>query len=158
MRMCLCFTTLVFVHISKRLSSVAFENKVSLNLNYSVIKSKCKIQTRLLKQPYHFTLFFFCLWCLSSSVVTLVSLHPSTLHCKCSTVLLSKFTMPKNIYIYGGEYVTQTFNGLFPPSGTIQYSTVRYAIMSFSIVRSCEWYQNSEAYHTTFMGPIHWGT
>ncbi len=48
--------------------------------------------------------------------------------------------------------------GSFPLSGTVRYSTVRYAIMSVSIVRSCEWYQNSEPYRTTFLVPFRWGT
>ncbi len=52
----------------------------------------------------------------------------------------------------------QIFHGSFQPSGTVQYTTVRYAIMSVSIVRSCEWYQNSEPYRTTFLVPFCWGT
>ncbi len=48
--------------------------------------------------------------------------------------------------------------GSFPLSGTVRYSTVQYAIMSISIVRSCEWYQNSEPYRTTFLVPFRWGT
>ncbi len=39
----------------------------------------------------------------------------------------------------------------------VQDSTVRYAITSISIVRSCEWYQNSELYRTTFLGHFYWG-
>ncbi len=42
--------------------------------------------------------------------------------------------------------------------GTVQYGTVKYAIMFVSIVRSCEWYQNSEPYRTTFLVPFRWGT
>ncbi len=40
------------------------------------------------------------------------------------------------------------FYGLFSPSCTVQY-----IIISVSIVRSCEWYQNSEPYRTTFWYP-----
>ncbi len=35
----------------------------------------------------------------------------------------------------------------------VRFGTVRYAIISVSIVRSCEWYQNSKPYHTTFCYP-----
>ncbi len=48
--------------------------------------------------------------------------------------------------------------GSFPLSGTVLYSTIWYAIMSVSIVRSCEWYQNSEPHRKKFLVPFRWGT
>ncbi len=42
------------------------------------------------------------------------------------------------------------FIGSFPLSW---YGSVQYAIISVSTVRSCEWYQNSEPYRTTFWYP-----
>lgn len=40
----------------------------------------------------------------------------------------------------------------------VQFSTVQYAIFYVSIVRSCEWYQNSELDRTTFLGPFSMGS
>ncbi len=67
------------------------------------------------------------------------------------------FRMKRRVGLQEQDWTTLIYNksiGSFPLSSTVRYSTVRYAIMSVSIVRSCEWYKNSEPYRTTFLVPF----
>lgn len=66
----------------------------------------------------------------------------STLQHYYEVQIISGLTLHLVRYVYGS----------FPLAGTIQYSTVRYAIRSVSIIRSCKWYQNSKLQVLLFWG------